>query len=274
MITETQFSIALRRTILDCFSMKGTDTKSIALKMLKRIPKRPAYSKEKHALIQFIKERDIKEIVHFTHLSNVSNILKYGLIPREHLEEELLRIYLNPKFTDDFRFDGSPISNCLSFTFPNYGMFYKKRLEAGTKIDWAVISFVPEVIVDYYCEFFVGNAASSSPSSHTAQAAQLLFSNLSIRKLLGLHPSETTNPQAEIQEDSVIHPSHIFKIYVQNQKALDYLASRVKSANNLFEINDHYYHPRRDFSHWQQKKDFTPKNDYDEVLMYERNIRY
>ncbi len=81
---------------------------------------------------KFIVKRKIKYLVHFTKLTNLSNILDKGLIPRETLNG------LNvPEVTysDNLRLDEHEYANCCSISFPNYKMFYKLR-KTDDNIDW------------------------------------------------------------------------------------------------------------------------------------------
>lgn len=70
---------------------------------------------------RILKQRQIDRLYHFTQAENLSNIFRYGLLPREILENE----EIDSCFNDDYRFDNCLNAVCMSIEFPNYKMFYK-----------------------------------------------------------------------------------------------------------------------------------------------------
>lgn len=264
MITSTPFSNAVHRFLLAAFSEQGADPESIAVHLLKRLPRRPTLAKERDGLKQLLLERNVRQLVHFTRIENVPSIKRFGLIPRSHLEETAIRVALNPRFADQHRLDHSPQVNCLSFTFPNYRMLYVKRKQQGEK--WAVLSIDPSVVVRLYAEYCTTNAArSSGNSSPGVSGARRLFSGVNIRKELGLRPEETTDPQAEILEDTVIDPGLVTSVFVMNDSARNWLMNRGVGS----EVKPEYFTPRRDYARWQRGIAFAGEDDYPAVLRYE-----
>ena len=71
--------------------------------------------------------KNIDAIYHFTHKSNLSSILEYGILTRTNLNNMKLRY----EFNDQMRLDGVLDSISLSFSHPNFKMFYKYRKQTG-----------------------------------------------------------------------------------------------------------------------------------------------
>ena len=77
------------------------------------------------AIQNFVNERGIKYLAHFTQIENLSSILDNGLIPVAPLSKTGID-YVN---NDLYRIDDCEDANCLSIQFPNYKMFYSYRVE-------------------------------------------------------------------------------------------------------------------------------------------------
>ena len=84
--------------------------------------------------------KNIDAIYHFTHKSNLSSILEYGILTRTNLDNMNLRY----AFNDQMRLDGVLDSISLSFSHPNFKMFYKYRKQ--TSDDWVVLKISPSLI--------------------------------------------------------------------------------------------------------------------------------
>ena len=97
----------------------GMKDETITLKIFDDLSRKRTTDLHKEQFSRFLKERKIKYLVHFTHIDNLKHILKIGLIPREYLELELIRVTLRPRFSDNQRLDGNKKVNCLSVSFPN-----------------------------------------------------------------------------------------------------------------------------------------------------------
>ena len=165
---------------------------------------------------QFLVQRGITTLYHFTHISNVRKIRQYGLIPRFLLDYEAIRLVVKPYFSDLRRFDERRDQSCFSITFPNYKMLYKKRQAIGDK--WVVLKLNASLLKTHYFEFTCTNGASGSvPRTPGSSGLARLFDNESLRISKNLKQNETTDPQAESVTDSYIKPSAIEMIYVYNE---------------------------------------------------------
>ena len=87
--------------------------------------------------------KNIDAIYHFTHKSNLSSILEYGILTRTNLNNMNLRY----AFNDQIRLDGVLDSISLSFSHPNFKMFYKYRKQTSDD-DWVVLKILPSLIVN------------------------------------------------------------------------------------------------------------------------------
>ena len=85
--------------------------------------------------------KNIDAIYHFTHKSNLSSILEYGILTRTNLNNMNLRY----AFNDQMRLDGVLDSISLSFSHPNFKMFYKYRKQTSDD-DWVVLKISPSLI--------------------------------------------------------------------------------------------------------------------------------
>lgn len=85
--------------------------------------------------------KNIDAIYHFTHKSNLSSILEYGVLTRTNLDSMNLRY----AFNDQMRLDRVLDSISLSFSHPNFKMFYKYRKQTSDD-DWVVLKISPSLI--------------------------------------------------------------------------------------------------------------------------------
>lgn len=267
MITSrwTQFAWHVHRVIQEAFATEGKDPEAIARVLVSRLKNRPTAVAERERLERFVrKERQLFQLLHFTLLGNVPNIMRFGIVPRAHLTIPAVRIAINPVFSDERREDGHTEMNCLSMSYPNYGMFYRKRRDKGG--DWAVLKINPSLMADRHCVFTPSNAARGDIQPRGGiEGARLLFCNSALRRELGLQRCDPTDPQSEILEDSVIEPRHIMDVAVETESARRRLAAAgVESA-----VEPEIFQPRADYRYWQSNRLAVPIDDYPYVLAYE-----
>ena len=109
-------------------------------------------------LQQFVRDRGIKYLLHFTPLYNLRSILRLGFVPRKFLEMPGIKETIRPSFPDKYRQDGRRDCFCLSISWPNYKMFWLKRNQMPS--DWVVLRINVETIIQNKCLFYKTNAAS------------------------------------------------------------------------------------------------------------------
>jgi hypothetical protein len=162
---------------------------------------------------QYSETVKISYLLHFTRVSNLSSIMKYGLYPIERVHE----IGANPEINDHERWDGHRDSTSLSISFPNYKMFYKYRME-NQEIDWTVLVLDPSILWTKKCAFSKHNAADNRIRSQsvddllTLQAFSGMFEPIDghpSREVQRLKSCDPTDGQAEIMVFDVIEPNFI-----------------------------------------------------------------
>lgn len=186
------------------------------------------------------------KIVHFTKVDNLESIFEYGIRSVEQLD--LLSInYLN---SDLYRLDGKLNGISTSISFPNYKMFYKKRMESpNTK--WAVITIKPKIIIDKLdSEFYASNAANGMYS--------LIDAPTSNDDLLGMFCEEnrdplipnsyTTDPQAEVLINNSIANNYFLS--VETKGNISKVKSLTRDAHIDYNANSQLFNARKDYKRW------------------------
>lgn len=79
-----------------------------------------------------------------------------GLVSVSELRDEALPFIASDPERRDGRLDGVS----LSVSFPNWRMFYHKRLNSDAPTHWVVLSISPSVLWTHRIEFYTYNAAS------------------------------------------------------------------------------------------------------------------
>lgn len=199
-------------------------------------------------IIAFLRERSVRHLVHFTHIDNLTSIVKQGILPRSSVKEKGI-------VSDDMRLDGNEEYGCFSLTYPNYLMLYQKRKKSPGQyiilmIDIEVLSEIKEEDI----LFFPGNAARSDlrgKDGHEKTAIEAMFENkilsgdgISIRREeQRLESQYTTDPQAEVQVKSIIPAKYIRTIYVEDNEMKNRAKSLVSGAEIMIEVNANMFWP-------------------------------
>lgn len=199
-------------------------------------------------IIAFLRERSVRHLVHFTHIDNLTSIVKQGILPRSSVKEKGI-------VSDDMRLDGNEEYVCFSLTYPNYLMLYQKRKKSPGQyiilmIDIEALSAIKEEDI----LFFPGNAARSDlrgKGDHGKTAIEAMFKDkilsrdgiLIRREEQRLESQYTTDPQAEVQVKSVIPAKYIRTIYVEDNEMKNRAKSLVSGAEIMIEVNANMFWP-------------------------------
>ena len=147
---------------------------------------------------EFVKERGINCLMHFTRMQNLGSILERGLVTRDTL---ILEGFSD--FNDQIRLDETH-AVCGSIGFPNYKMFYRLRCE-NPKERWVVIVLHETILWELNCAFCCRNAASKHMTTTPWEnklglsALQAMFIDQPHgERQAGLSKDFTTDPQAEV----------------------------------------------------------------------------
>lgn len=179
---------------------------------------------------RIISSRGIKELIHFTNITNIETIVRYGILPRKLVNKKVPSASVN----DMNRFDNYENATCLSVSFPNYKMFYKYQQE-DPDARWAIISLKPELLTDFSINnfFFFKQNAARNDSSRCSFEDMFGDSN-------GCNPE---NPQAEILAFGIIPPKYIQKIYVKTLEDKNFLERKIGRHIGI-ELNTKYFRYR------------------------------
>ncbi len=192
--------------------------------------------------MDFLWEREVRWLVHFTPVENLGMILKEGIVPRKTLGEDG-----NAVFLDHWRLDGHLDRSCFSLSWPNVPLLYRHTLYHEHKM--AVLFIEIECLKAFDRRsvfFFPTNAASSISTSardkdnQGVEALERMFAQ-SVQAKRGLiHRKEartprkmTTDSQAEVQIVGVVPPTMIRHILVDSR---DIKKSLIKEYNALLSV--------------------------------------
>lgn len=198
---------------------------------------------------EFIENRGIKSLYHFTVIDNLEAILNYGLLSRTKLQENDFGYFYN----DENRYENKLDAICVSISFPNYRMFYKYRQKYPDSV-YCVLELKPSILYEKKCLFCVTNAANDSErfkndSDKTGiDALKKLFYDDKYMEEVGLGMEMPTDPQAEVLI--------LDNIEVEYIKSINFDIPKVKFPLNKypdfrFLYNTDLFWGRSDWRNWQ-----------------------
>jgi hypothetical protein len=130
-----------------------------SIEVISNIFKRTTISVElmvkKTKIDQFLKERKIKKLIHFTDGRNLESISKHGLLPVKTLKEKNIQYYYN----DDDRYDDQLGGISVSITSRN--KYLLRSFHSRKNRKWIEIEIDSSVAKTHNCLFYYCNAASS-----------------------------------------------------------------------------------------------------------------
>lgn len=201
---------------------------------------------------EFVKNRNIKCLTHFTQAENLESIIENGILSVDMLERDGLAFERN----DLGRYDDLLNTISCSVSFPNYKYFYRLRMSDPTK-DWAVIAFKPSLLWEKECIFCNENAARSTVSNIPVQnrigldVFTKIFEDIPgvyNRKETGIPDRYTTNPQAEVLIPDKIESKYILGVFFEDYKT--YNKYKNKLPKELIRVQGKPFGPRMDHKEW------------------------
>ena len=199
---------------------------------------------------EYVAERGINFLMHFTRAGNLPSILARGLVRRDTLTLEGF-----DGFNDQHRIDGTD-AVCLSIGFPNYKMFFRLRQE-NKEESWAVLVVQPQVLWELDCAFCCTNAASNSVTAISLAdrkglaALQAMYGDWPTkpRAELNLPNGLPTNPQAEVLVLHGVPRKYISGVVTLTEAHKEELAA----ANPGLQVwaRAQFFRYRNDHSHWK-----------------------
>ena len=196
----------------------------------------------------FIIERGITSLYHFTFFDNLKNILEKGLLTRKTMD----RYHIPYEYNDNFRMDERLDATSLSISFPNYKMFYKCR-QNSQKL-FCVIELDPSILYEKECIFCIENAASRNEKLRSnyekvgRNGIEQLFYDNNLRKRLGISKNYTTNPQAEVLVIDDIEVKYIKNVFFDVYE-IDLDIKKYKDIGFYYEKSLFTY--RSDYEYWR-----------------------
>jgi hypothetical protein len=200
----------------------------------------------------FVSERGIKSLLHFTQKDNLDSILSRGLITRNILSQQ----GNSSVFNDQIRLDRTD-AICVTIGFPNYKMFYGLR-KSKPNSEWLILVISPRALWELECAFCQANAASSAVRDiplvqrKSVDALKLMFADFGEKKriTLGLPNSLPTNPQAEVLLLNGISRKYILGALVPTRE-MEALLEKLH-PDVLFKWSPKHFGPRSDFATWKK----------------------
>ncbi|WP_071059072.1 DarT ssDNA thymidine ADP-ribosyltransferase family protein [Pelistega sp. MC2] len=203
-------------------------------------------SAKARAIKNIVHKRGIRQLVHFTPVTNLSSILVNGLLTREVLED-------SPILTFDFnipkRLASYPNSISLSVMHPNQNMFSNYRYKKGG--DWVVIELDPSILWEEKCSFYPCNASGTTEvmnkentNRHTASAFREMFHKED--RAYYLQDNDPTDEQAEVLVfTEQISVNKFLRINAENHWQYLQLCQRYREYKRLFTYNPLFFWKRQ-----------------------------
>lgn len=202
---------------------------------------------------KILEERQIDCLMHFTRADNLSNIFKYGLLPRSILESKNITSDIN----DYYRYDNCTDAICTTVEFPNYKMFFSLRKD-NPSVKWAVLRLDASIICDFDCAFCSTNAGSEEmytvplKERKGKKAFLKMFDELPYgptRKQLNIADWYPTNPQAEVLVFGKIPTAYIDKVFFENSDSLEEYYDIIPEDINA-KVDSKMFKYRKDWAYW------------------------
>ena len=208
-----------------------------------------------------INEREVKFLVHFTPDSNLKSILAHGIMTRF----DLLAEEIQADTPDWERLDARTDYSSFSISFPNYRIFYSKRM--NTPYTYVILIIDPQIILDLplaAISYLPDNAASGTirnVEEYTGlEAAKALFyekvqvgETILTREQLTIPDWFTTNPQAEVFIRTTVPPKYIRSIITVDSDQANQIRTSLQSQKTHIPkviYNKSFFRARDDYRFW------------------------
>lgn len=199
----------------------------------------------------FVNERGIKYLLHFTQIGNLPSIMANGLLTRN----QCLARRIVPLTNDVYRLDHEDALS-LSVSFPNYKMFYQVR-QSHPDLQWAILALRASVLWEKRVAFCRQNAAKAAVASIPIeqrmglQALKGMFGDFEekVRAEMRLPPDYPTHPQAEVLVFDRIEPAHIIGVAFDDSALKNQYAAQYAGFD--FRYIPRFFKYRQDYAQWK-----------------------
>lgn len=184
----------------------------------------PKLALQAEAIEDYVMERGITTIYHFTPIQNLPSICAHGLLNRTSVSKLRDPAIL---FPDTYRGDKAEWAICCSIEWPNYKMMYVKQIHQ--EIQFAVLALDASILWELECVFVPGNSARAdlrhrlhalkSDRFNRLRHLQALFPEPDTRKLLWQSYPEDVQAEVLIAE-APVDLSYCQFIYFNSSRAL------------------------------------------------------
>lgn len=212
----------------------------------------------KSKIIKLCRSKKINNIMHFTNIKNLNNILAYGLLSVDQQKEHNIIAEIN----DYNRYDNHTNYTSFSLEFPNYKFFY--RLRDNSKNIYVILVLKQDILWKKERLYCSHNAADSRIRNinveylSSIEALESMFEKeVQIeRKDLNIPDNYTTNPQAEVLVKGNIELEYIkgiifdIKDYLENKNLIEKYKDLYLSKGIRVSINSKYFKARSDYKEW------------------------
>ena len=162
----------------------------------------------------------VEDVLHFTRLANLPNILIHGLLSRSALRQAGLGDAVIVSDGDRLDNDEGAISVSISYFYPK--MFDAKRYRSGTA-DWVILGLDPSLLWEQRCLFYAHGAATNATKYERGVGKRdsgfafesLFWDDGTVRKTNDLPLSCPTHPDSEVQVMEPIPPEFLRGIWVE-----------------------------------------------------------
>lgn len=201
---------------------------------------------------EFVKERRIKSLFHFTRLDNLRSIIEHGFLTREQCAEKGIKAAVN----DHQRYDGTG-AICSTISFPNYRLFYRLRCD-HPNVEWVVLELDASLLWRTRCAFSNTNAGDGSvfkipvAQRQGLAALQAMFADYGDvqRDSLNIPDYYTTNPQAEVLLlDGATLDEDAKCVYFERSATQNEFLKEFSGLS--CRLNGGYFNGRHDHAHWK-----------------------
>ncbi len=190
-------------------------------------------------IARVVDDRKIEDVLHFTRLENLANILEHGIQSRSELRNADYDAYASD--VDRLDEEDNAVSVSITCFYPK--MFNAKRFRAGDK-HWIILVLDRSLLWECHCCFYCSGVATNATKyqrgkPHGGFALEKLFADhrpstspegMTFREECGLPSDWPTYPDSEVQVMDAIHPDYIRGAWVETPAHAEFVRATFETA--------------------------------------------